>query len=143
MISHGTGSASVRPMTTMAQVNYRWLAGSEIQTLVNPICKTVGWPQLNVNVEQPTSAVIGAFEDFQLIGFLALQLFPMVGPGWVDAPFRNGVISRELADRMHEFLKVHEARGWLVIADTMVTQRLAERHGMESVDSPVYMGRGE
>lgn len=120
-------------------MDYHWLSAPEVQHVINPICSKEGWPQLNINVDQPTNLVRGAFEDGNLVGFLAMQLFPMLGPAWVDPAYRDGTVSRQMADHMHEFLRSHEARGYLVVADNAVTERLCERYAMKRVESPVYM----
>lgn len=123
-------------------VTYRWLGNAELVEWVNPVCELRGWSQLNVNESQPTCRVLGAFDGVEFIGFLAFQLFPVVGPQWVDSEHRDGTISRELAVRMHEFLTEVNARGYMVVADSPVTSRLCERHGMKKLESPVYTQGG-
>lgn len=120
----------------------RWLTFDEIADWVNPVCKQRGWAQLNINTEQPTCRVLGAFEDVQLVAFLVLQFFPVIGPAWVDALHRDGSVSRELADQIHDYLVGVEARGALTICESAVTERLAIRHGMTKIDEPVYMWIG-
>ncbi len=117
---------------------YRWLTDDEIVERVNPVCRERGWAELNVNPLQPTCRVLGAFEGTELVGFLALQLFPVLGPAWVDAEHRDGTVSRELADQMGEFMRTVNARGALVLCESAVSERLCERHGMQRVEFPVY-----
>lgn len=119
-------------------MEYRWLTFEEIETFVNPVCKQQGWAELGLNEEQPTCRVLGAVEGVEIVGFLAFQLMPMLGPAWADSNHRDGVISRQLADKMHEFLTDVGARGAITICENPVTERLAERHAMQPVGLPVY-----
>lgn len=121
---------------------YRWLTFEEIETFVNPTCRQRGWAELNLNDVQPTCRVLGAWEGVELVGFLCLQMFPVLGPAYADSAHRDGVISRQLADRMHEFLESVSCRGALTIAESSVSERLAVRHNMKRVEVPVYMWVG-
>jgi acetyltransferase (GNAT) family protein len=119
-------------------MEYRWLTNDEIEDLVNEVCQRHGWAQLNINEAQPTCRVLGAFEDVALVGFIALQMQPVIGPGWTDAEHRDGKTMRELADQMHQFLVEVKARGALTVCESPVSERLAQRHGMKQVEFPVY-----
>ena len=123
-------------------MDFRWLTNEEIETLVNPTCVERGWVQLNINDLQPTCRVLGAFDGESLVGWVTLQLHPLLGPLYVRPDFRNGVLSRELAERMHEFVREAEDRGVLTICESPESERLAERHGMRRVDGPVYVWGG-
>lgn len=121
-------------------MEYRWLSDDEISDLLNPALAIQGFAQLNVNPQQPTCRVLGAFWDRQLIEAFAFQLYPILGPLIkVDNTFRDsGETARTLATKMQEFLEEVEARGYLCLADTSFTGRLCERFGMTKVESPVY-----
>jgi hypothetical protein len=121
----------------------RWLTNDEIEEFVNPVCAQRGWALLNINEEHPTCRVLGSFNGPELVGWLVLQFFPVIGPAWSDALHRDGIISRELADEMHDYLVSVEARGALTICESHVTERLAIRHGMTKIETPVYMWTGE
>ncbi len=123
-------------------VEYRWLTDDEIETQVNPVLRAQGWMELNLNSTQPTCRVVGAVEDGRVVGFEVLQLIPAVGPTYVEPERRDGTISRELTAWMSEFLHEIHARGWIVVADSPVTARLAERWGMRKLESPVYVAVG-
>jgi hypothetical protein len=124
-------------------MGYRELTGDEIINDVNPICVARGWAPLNVNDATPTCYVIGAFDDNgKLAGFFCLQLHPVIGPMWVDSENRDGSVSRELAESMDKFIKASNVRGVLAITDSPVSERLAERHGMVKLESPVYISIG-
>ena len=118
-------------------MNLRFLTDLEIETLVNPVLELRGWALLNI----PTSKVLGAFQDDRLVEFIVLQLFPMLGPMVrVDNTLRdNGETSRALANGMETFLEENDARGWMAICDSPVTERICQRHGMQKVESPVYV----
>jgi len=123
-------------------MEYRWLEAEEIENIVNPICRSRGWAELNINMQQPTCRVLGAFDGGICVGFLALQLFPVLGPAFADAYNRQGIVSRELADRMHAYLEEVNCRGALTICEEKTSERLAERHGMQRIEDPVYMWVG-
>ncbi len=122
---------------------YRWLTSDEIADWVNPECSRQGWVLFNVNEERPTCRVMGAFEDTELVGFEGMSLFPLIGHHWVTQGKRNGVISREMAERMHDFMVEVKARGALLIADSPASEKLAERYGFRRVESPVYIWKPE
>lgn len=123
-------------------IEYRWLTNDEIIEWVNPVCAQRGWAQLNVNDAQPTCRVRGAFDGVAFVAFIVVQLFPVVGPEWSDTAHRDGTISRELADQMHDYLVEVKARGALTICESPVSERLAQRHGMTEITEPVYMWVG-
>ncbi len=122
--------------------SYRWLELPEIETLVNPVLKSRGYAELNLNEASPTCRVLGAFlEDGSLVESFAFQLYPVLGPLLRhDSSIRDsGETSRQLASVMHEFLTSVEARDFLVIANSPISERLCERFGMKAVAVPVYM----
>lgn len=127
-------------------MQYRWLTPDEIELRVNPICASRGWAQFNINESYPSCRILGAFdeaEDDRLVGFFGISLFPVLGPMFVSPGERDGVTSRELAEQMYTFLNEHDARGYLVIAEGPVTERLCKRYGMEKVPFPVYEAKTE
>lgn len=124
---------------------YEWLTLDQIEDLVNPDLERRGMAVLNINPAQPTCRVLGAWEAGRLIQSFTVQLYPVLGPMLKhDSLHRdNGEVSRELASRMHTFLDEAEARGYMVVADNPVTQRLCERYGMSKIVSPVYVADGK
>lgn len=123
-------------------MTYRWLNSDEIVEWVNPECARKGWTQFNVNEDLPTCHVLGAFDGPELVGFFGFSLLPVLGPFWTDSMHRDGSVSREMAERMHQFMTEVQCRGAILIADSPVTERLAERHGLERVKSPVFLWVG-
>ena len=121
-------------------MEFRWLEGDEIVNLVNPVMVARGWAALNVNEDQPTCRVLGAFDEERLVEVFAFQLYPVLGPLLkIDPDFQDsGKCARELADRMRAFMNEVKARGCLAVADSPVTTRLCERFGMTPIGSPVY-----
>lgn len=121
-------------------MTFRWLEEDEILAEVNPALAVKGYPQLNTGC----CRVMGAFDDDILIEFIAVQLFPMIGPMLrVNNETRDdGATSRELGRMMHNYLESEDARGALTIADHPVTARLCERYGMKKIDSPVFIWSG-
>jgi hypothetical protein len=118
-------------------MEFRNLTNDEIERLVQPILKEQGWAQLNINEEFPTCIVKGALDDGQLIGFLVLQLFPVLGPAYVKPGYRDGMTTFGLLADMAKELK--EARGYLVICDSEVSEKMCQKHRMKKIESPVYV----
>jgi hypothetical protein len=123
-------------------MEYRWLTNDEIETWVNPVCVQNGWAQMNINEQQPTCQVRGAFDGVKLVSFLAWHFFPVIGPAYVDPDYRDGSVTRELADQMHEHLVEMRARGALALCENAVAERISQRHGMKLVNYPVYLWVG-
>ena len=118
----------------------RWLSFDEIETLVNPDLKAHNWPELNLNEAQPTCRVLGSFIDGVLIESFTFQLFGMLGPMIKHQPVRDsGEMSRQLAEVMHDFLEGVEARDYLVVANSPVSERLSIRFKMQKLKCPVYV----
>lgn len=115
----------------------RWLASGEILEHINPVMAQRGWAALNLE----TCRVLAAFdEDGHIVEFFVLQLFPMLGPLLrIDNEKRDaGETTRELAKQMYDYLLAEDARGFMAIAESPVTQRLCERFGMTKFEAPVY-----
>ena len=127
-------------------MRYEWLSEDQIEELVNPALLYRGMAVLNINPQAPTCRVLGAWNDKgELVSFFCIQLFPILGPLLrLDNTVRdNGETSRELTQRMHQFLEGAGVRGYLVVADNPITSRLCERHGMKKMESPVYEATGK
>jgi hypothetical protein len=119
-------------------LTYRFLTNDEVQNVLNPALAMRGFPMLNVDA----SHVAGAFDDSgALVDTLTLQLFPVLGPMLrLDNEKRDaGETSRALVDFMAAFMRQHETRGLLCIADSPFTERLCARYGMQKVESPVFV----
>ena len=116
----------------------RWLDGGEAVDLLNPIIEAQGWTPLN----DRTCRAIVAFDDGEpevVLGFLVLQLFPLLGPEYVDPAVRGTKIVYELQLQMREFLVKTQARGVMVIAESEVSKIQCERADMFRVKAPVYI----
>lgn len=122
-------------------MTYEWLTPEQIEWLVNPVLQVKGMAILNPDC----CRVLGAWEDGRLIQSFTIQLFPVLGPLVKHDNLHrdNGDVSRELTTKMHEYLDESKARGYLVIADSPITARLCDRHGMSKINSPVYMADGK
>lgn len=123
-------------------IEYRWLSGNEILSLVNPACAARGWAELNVNDAQPTCRVLGAWSGERLVGWFAFQMYPLLGPMFVEPEVRNGKVSAVLAERMYDFLIESEARGYLVVCESPVSEVLARKFDMHKLAVPVYTATG-
>ena len=126
-------------------ITYEWLTDGQIEFVINPMLEARGMAQLNINPDQPTCRVLGAWEGNTLISSFTIQMVPMLGPLLRHDNVRrdSGEISRELAEHMHQYLTEKDARSYMVIADNPLTERLCQRHEMEKISSPVYVPKDE
>jgi hypothetical protein len=114
----------------------RFLTDDEVANLVNPDMAKQGWAMLNV----ATARVAGIFDGDRLIKTLTLQLFPVLGPLLEhNRKPDSGEATRELVSFMETYFLEAQARGWMVIADSPITERLCKRYGMTEMKSPVFM----
>lgn len=116
----------------------RWLDGGEAVDLLNPIIEAQGWTPLN----DRTCRALVAFDDGQpeaVLGFLVLQLFPLLGPEYIEPMARDAGVMFKLHSEMQQFLVKTQARGVMVIAESEVSKRLCERAHMVPIESPVYI----
>jgi hypothetical protein len=121
------------------KLQFRWLDGEEAVETLNPRLAERGWALLNAQ----TARALAAFDaEGKLAGFFVLQLFPVLGPMEVVPDHQGGQLSRELTQRMHEFLTEVQARGYMTVCDSPVAERLAVRHGMTKLENPVYVAAG-
>lgn len=126
-------------------MNFRWMEPDEIEKQVNPILRLKNWAELNINVEQPTCRVLGAFlDDGTLLETLTFQLFPLLGPLIRhDNSIRDsGETSRGLASVMYDWLTEQipgGARDFMAIANSPVTDRLCQRFGMKKCEASVFL----
>jgi hypothetical protein len=119
-------------------MTYRFLTDDEVQNVLNPALAMRGQAMLSVLC----ASVLGAFDDKgALVESLAIQLFPVLGPlTRHDNEQRDaGETTRRLVEEMQTYLKQHETRGLLCIADSPFTERLCARYGMQKVESPVFV----
>lgn len=113
-----------------------WLEGPEAADRLNPICEQQGWSLLNPHT---CRACIAEDDDGVFLRALVVQLFPLVGPEY--APERErGNIEAMMAVHAEVRNYMADARGFMIIADSPVTDKLCKREGLTPVTSPVYMG---
>jgi len=124
-------------------MNLRWINGALISEEewtreteeIERILVVRGWASLNKN----TSRVLVAEDDGGLKGFYVLQMFPHVEPLWVAPSQRGTTLANDLADTMLEFLISVRARGWMLIAENSLVERMALERGMKKLEYPVYV----
>jgi N-acetylglutamate synthase-like GNAT family acetyltransferase len=116
------------------EITFRWLEPHELH-LVDPIVAAHSWITLNEWV----SRVLVAEEDGTIVGFVAFQLTPQVGPFYVHPEYRGSKITDELAKRMRAFLDEVECRGYFAVADNPHVSKLCKAQGMARMDSPVFV----
>src|SRR5271165_3104680 len=113
----------------------RWLTGSEAVDKLNPLIAEQGWTPLN----DQTCRVLVAEDEGVMLGFFVLQLFPFLGPLYAH-PGEGAEVMFALQAEMRKYIEESVARGFLVIADNPVTDKLCQREGLRRVESPVYLG---
>ena len=114
----------------------RWLDSGEAVDRLNPIIEKQGWSQLN---ERTVRALVAEDDDGKIIALLVLQMFPILGPEWVQPESRGAGVMYQLHEEMRKFLTEVQARGVMVIADSEVADKLCQREGMRRVENPVYI----
>jgi len=129
---------------TTTDITYRWIDGPTASdadwTRIDGILATRGWMRLNRRV---TRILVAESDGGTLLGFFVFQLVPHTEPLWVAPSARGTDIPQQLADRMREFLVADGARGWMLVADSPVVERMARERGMRRVESPVYIDVAE
>jgi hypothetical protein len=116
-----------------------WLVGQNAVDELNEIIVAEGGVPLNA-----LNARALVFRDNgRIVGYSVVQLFPFVGPFWVQEDRRDGMLSALMAEETWKFLQECGARGFLVVASTAVSERFAQRYGMEKISDPVYLDRGK
>lgn len=126
-------------------VVYRWLDGPEMDTpwrateeewsRIDEMLATQGWMSLS---RTTTRLRIAEGPSGQIAGFLACDLLPHVGSAYVVPSQRGTGVAQRLADDMVKFMRESECRGWIVVADSPHSEKIAQAYGMTRVESPVY-----
>jgi hypothetical protein len=93
-------------------------------------------------MHRDTSRIYLAEQDGQIVGISCLQLMPFVGPLWLDKRLRGNGMADKLADDTIQSLLDMKARGWFIVASSPHVPKMCERHGMQRVESPVYITTG-
>jgi GNAT superfamily N-acetyltransferase len=127
----------------MSDVTYRWIDGptatEEEWERIDKILEARGWMALN----RATSRILVAEDPHGILsGVFTFQLIPHTEPMWVSPAYRGTDVAAQLADRMLEFLRENQARGWMIVADNPIAARMCEERGMRRVHAPVYMAGG-
>lgn len=122
----------------LINVAYRWLAGSELDVL-DPILAARGWSSLN---KPMTRALVAYDEGDKIVGFLILKLVLHTEPAYVDQEWRGSGLVEELADQVHDTIGNVPPGGVWLVADSPFSAKLAEKHGLSIVESPVYRKAG-
>lgn len=120
----------------MDGIEFRWLESERLDQL-DPIYQALGWVPLNRNL----SRALVAFEAGLPVGIAALACLPHIDL-WVDVEHRGSGLAEDLTKQLVEFLYAVNLPEAYVIARTPHVERLAEEHGMERLEFPVYYKRG-
>ncbi len=114
----------------------KWLEGPEACDTLNPIIEAQGWAPLN---SQTCRALIALDDDGYLLRFFVVQLYPLLGPEWAPEQARGDMEAmRAIHEEMRRYMQ--DARGFMVIAEAEVTDKLCQREGLRKIPYPVYLG---
>lgn len=123
----------------MSEITYRWIDGMsatiEEWDRFESLMAARGWACLN----RPTSRILAAERDGDLLGYIVFQMTPYVGPLFVRPSARGTGIAEELSNRMIEFLAEINVRGWIVAAESQHAEQICIDSGMTKVEAPVYV----
>lgn len=121
------------------ELSYRWIDGPTATQQdwdeIDRILAERGWMSLN----RQTSRIRLAEEGGRIVGLSVFQLLPNLGPLWVDSAYRGSGVAEVLADDMINFMQEVGARGWIVVADSPHSSKLARERGMVELESPVFI----
>ena len=118
--------------------NKRWIDGRDLTESewlkIDQILAAHGWSSLNRD-----TTLMELVEDGNgIVGFIVLQLHPLVGPEYVRPSVRGSGLAAELADDAVVKLTEMQARGWLVVAESDHAAKLCRERGMTRVMEPVF-----
>jgi Acetyltransferase (GNAT) family len=125
-------------------ITYKWLDGPSLTDAewareteaIDRVIEARGWMRLNKN----TSRIrIAEDADGKLAGFYIFQMIGHAEPLYVRPSMRGTEVADRLADDMEKWLLETDARGWVLMADSPITAKMAEKRGMVRVESPVYV----
>jgi hypothetical protein len=132
-------------MDATPEVTFRWLDGPDSHSpfpateaewqAIDAILVRQGWMSLN----RVITRVLIAECDSQIVGLSVIQMLPMLGPIYVDKGQRGTGVADHLAADTVAFMLQSQARGWIVVADSPHSERLAKAQGMSRLESPVYV----
>jgi hypothetical protein len=90
-------------------------------------------------LNRPTTRILVAEDETgKLLGFLCMTLLPHIEPMWILPAERGTGLPEELGKQMQSFMEECRAPIVYLVADNPFVIRLAEKHGMELIESPVY-----
>lgn len=136
-------------IATKTDVRFEWVDGPDMPNAHRPatdaewnkiddLLAAQGWMSLNRVL---TRVLVGWDADGNIVALSTVQMLPNVGPIWVDKSLRGAGVADVIVDETLKFLLEAKARGWIVIADSPHTAKVAEAKGMTKLESPVYVAK--
>lgn len=124
-------------------MEYRWLNGWEATdeewNRIDKILAAQHWMSLS----REWTRIRLAEDNGKIVGLYVLQAIPHAEPMWVDKRYYGTGLADALADDMMEFLTAENARGWMIVAENPIAQKMCEARNMTRVSCPVFvMGGG-
>lgn len=113
------------------EVKYKWLWGVEAAEILNPRIKEKGWAEIVVT-DPPTNCAFVAMKAEEVLGFIVLSLFPMVGPMESGDPQIGQVLIRGMMEQ------VDKLPGYVVVAENPKVGRFCESIQMKELPFPIY-----
>jgi hypothetical protein len=129
-------------------ITYEWIDGPDGQgpqpatieewNQIDDILAEQGWMSLNRIL---TRILVGRDKEGKIVALSTVQMLPNVGPMWVAKDLRGTGIADEIVAQTVKFLTDVKCRGWIVIADSPHTAKVAAEQGMTKLKSPVFMAK--
>jgi hypothetical protein len=127
-------------------IRFEWIDGPEMPNALRPatneewnkiddILLAQGWMSLN----RVLTRVRVGWEGDEIVAISTIQMLPNVGPMWVAKHLRGTGVADDLVGDTLKFLLESKCRGWIVIADSPHTAKIAVNQGMEKIKSAVYI----
>lgn len=112
----------------------RWLTEGEIEYLA-PLFQGEG-----LKVPDPkTSRVLADVRGRKVVGMIAVQLFPLVGPLWIHPEHREPTLALELASALRKELDASALGGYMVVASHEFSEKFCQLAHLREVTDPVYV----
>jgi len=121
-------------------IEYIWMEGPEAAEKLNRILAEQGEMLLN----PATTRARVAMEGEKILGFMVIQLIPMIGPTRISnslLPHSGGVVFKHMLGDVLDFMDEAEARGYVVICENPGIEKICKVLKMEKLEDPVYIAK--
>jgi hypothetical protein len=128
-------------------LTYRWLDNNahdqEVLKQIGQTIHDLNWvPLPSAGMLNAAFKILCAFDGEALVGWHVIQFFTHSEPMYVHEAYRGTRCAHQLAEQIFDYLVTSNCRGFMIVAESPVAQRLAEAYGMKRVEVPVYVWLG-